>query len=123
MEFPPFIFHICHSNDWNSAIDKGEYKPHSFDIDGFIHCSTCQQLLKVANIYYQNESNLKLIWIDPAKLIAPLKWEENDGDVFPHIYGAINLSAVIEAFDFIPDKDGIFRNIPGCEETPKDKKF
>ncbi len=111
----PYIFHICTASDWQAA-QKDEYKPSSFDEIGFIHCSTTRQLLKVANSYYPARFDLLVLWIDPAKLNVPLKWEASDGDHFPHIYGAINLPAVICVYQFIPDRDGIFRSIPGLEE-------
>lgn len=115
----PFILHICISVDWSVASGRGEYKPASFDEIGFIHCSTPQQLLKVANAFYRNTLDLLVLWIDPTKLNVPLKWEAADGDRFPHIYGALNLPAVVAVYDFLPDSNGIFREIPGLAEHGK----
>ncbi len=116
MSETPYILHLCASTDWIAASTKGEYKPASFDEIGFIHCSTPQQLLKVANSYYRSTPDLLLLWIDPIKLDVPVKWESPEGDLFPHIYGALNLPAVIGVYNFNPDNDQVFRNIPGLSE-------
>lgn len=114
-----FIFHICTSAEWNTTKERGTYTPASFNDIGFIHCSTPKQILKVANEYYPKSPDLKLIWIDPAKLNTPLKWEESDGGLFPHIYGVLNLPAVTAVYDFLPDNDGVFREIPGVKKHGK----
>jgi uncharacterized protein (DUF952 family) len=108
----PYILHICTFDDWQ-APQKGGYRPASFDEIGFIHCSTPQQLLKVANSYYPAMPDLLVLWIDPAKLNVPLKWEVVEGNNFPHIYGPLNPQAVVAFYNFTPDSDGIFREIPG----------
>ena len=75
----------------------------------------------VANKYYRGATNMVLVHIDPAALTSPLKWEPPahiDGSpslpnepLFPHIYGVINLDAVVQVIDFPPNPDGSF-NLP-----------
>jgi len=75
----------------------------------------------VANKYYRGATDMVLVHIDPATLKSPLKWEPPahiDGSpslpnepLFPHIYGVINLDAVIQAIDFPSNPDGSF-NLP-----------
>lgn len=104
------ICHICQKKTWAEAQSYGFYKTESFKDDGFIHCSSPEQILQVANAYYSGVTDLLLLWIDPLALTAELRWEFSDGGVFPHIYGPLNLSAVIGINDFAPDEDGIFRD-------------
>ncbi|MBN1537910.1 MAG: DUF952 domain-containing protein [Anaerolineales bacterium] len=111
----PLILHICTSVEWY-ANETQDYKPVSIDSDGFIHCSKPQQLLWVANTFYHNTPDLLVLWIDPAQLNVPLKWEASEGDIFPHIYGSLNREAVIAYYPFTPESDGIFRKIPGLSE-------
>jgi len=72
----------------------------------------------VANKYYRGAPNMVLVHIDPAALTSPVKWEPPahidgspslpDEPLFPHIYGVINLEAVIRVIDFPSNPDGSF---------------
>ena len=113
------IYHITPRADWATAQKIGEYRPESLASEGFIHCSTEAQAAPVANAFYPAQSGLILLVIDPARLTAPLQWDPPvhpapesapaslHGE-FPHIYGALNLDAVIETREFEPNTDGIF---------------
>ncbi|HEY61258.1 MAG TPA: DUF952 domain-containing protein [Anaerolineae bacterium] len=106
------IVHICLCEDWKKAKGVGEYSPLSLEIQGFVHASRLEQVLQVANRFYSGRTDLCLLWIDQEQLTSSVKWEEADGEIFPHIYGAINLDAVIGIVPFQPDLDGIYRLIP-----------
>lgn len=109
------IVHICSYRDWTVARNAGIYRAAMQEVDGFIHCSRAAQVLNVANNYFSGVDELVMLWIDPEKLNFELKWEESDGDIFPHLYGPLNLDAVIAVEDFHPDPDGVFRLIPPPE--------
>ena len=65
--------------------------------EGFIHCSTKEQIAEVLKRYYANQKELMLLHINPVLLIAELKYEiATQGDLFPHVYGAINRDAIIK---------------------------
>jgi uncharacterized protein (DUF952 family) len=110
------IFHITSRKDWEAVQAKGEYTAESLQSEGFIHCSTLAQVLPVAETFYKGQSSLVLLMIEPALLTSTLKWEPPSGgtpppgvpagDKFPHIYGPINLDAVVNVFDFIRDPNG-----------------
>jgi uncharacterized protein (DUF952 family) len=110
------IFHITHRKDWQAAQAKGEYTADSLQLEGFIHCSTLAQILPVAEKFYKGQGGLVLLMIEPTLLSSTLKWEAPSGgtpppsvpigDQFPHIYGPINLDAVVNVFDFIRDSNG-----------------
>ncbi len=103
------IVHLCPQPEWEQAQKAGEFRDASLEQSGFIHCSRPDQIFKVANHYYRGVQDALLLWIDPGRLKAEIRWEQSDGDVFPHVYGPINLDAVVEVRPIVPDSDGIFR--------------
>ena len=106
-----YIAHICKSDDWISAQQVGFYVSPSLDREGFIHCSLPQQVLKTANRLYTGEDNLVVLWIVLEKLKSEVRFEESDIDVFPHVYGPINLDAVSLVSELKPDENGHFSNL------------
>ena len=93
---PTTIYHIAQKADWQQAVLTGLYFPASFDHERFIHCSTSEQVEGVLERYFQNQSVLKLT-IDAALLVHPPKfeWATSVNQLVPHIYGPINIEAVI----------------------------
>ena len=106
------IVHLCTQEDWSAALEKGSYRAASLDTEGFIHCSRTEQILEVANRYYPGLKGLILLWIDSEKLASELRYEDSGGGIFPHLYGPLNLEAVFSVTEFLPDSDGVFRNLP-----------
>jgi uncharacterized protein (DUF952 family) len=111
------ILHITSKVEWLEAQQRGEYIAPSLKTEGFIHCSTEKQVLHVANAFYRGRNDLVLLKLDEAKLKPELKWEppagprfpgHSDSDLFPHIFGPINLTAVASVLDFEPDSAGMF---------------
>ncbi|MCC7119471.1 MAG: DUF952 domain-containing protein [Anaerolineales bacterium] len=106
------IYHIAARADWDAAQTQGAYVTPSLAAEGFIHCSTAQQVAPVGNAFYRGRKDLALLQIDEAKLTAELKWEApagppaaqiSESDLFPHVFGAINLNAIAAVLDFEPD--------------------
>lgn len=106
-----FILHISTTAAWKAALEEGEYRAASLDKEGFIHCSKLEQILTVANHYYLGQQGLLLLWIVPARLAADLRWEPVAEQVFPHIYGAVNLDAVEAVTELAAGADGTFQKI------------
>lgn len=91
------IYHIATSEDWNLHLTNEWYTPEAFSKEGFIHCSTKEQVPGVLQRYYEGVRNLLLLHIDETKLSAELKYEEaTNQELFPHIFGPINKDAIIE---------------------------
>ena len=109
------IVHICQQQDWQNAIEAGIYSAESLSREGFIHCSRPVQVLGVVKAFYSNLPDLVLLWLDPVKLEADIRWERVGEQDFPHIYGPINIDAVIRVTELIPDKDGIYRTMPTAD--------
>jgi len=116
------IFHITSRTAWDESQKHGYYRAENFALEGFIHCSTLSQVLPVANNFYKGQSGLVLLEIEPTLLSSTLKWEPPsggppppgvpEGDQFPHIYGPINLDAVVRVVDLASKSDGTF-DLPG----------
>jgi uncharacterized protein (DUF952 family)/SAM-dependent methyltransferase len=111
------ILHITSRTAWDNARSLGWYLHGSLETEGFIHCSTEEQVVQVANAFYRGQKDLVLLVIDEARLASRLSWEAPAGppapgisgsDLFPHVHGAINLAAVICVADLAIDADGTF---------------
>lgn len=109
------IVHICSRQDWLEAIEAGIYRPDSLTNEGFIHCSLPEQVLIVVNRLYKEEPDLVLLWIEPESVRAEIRWETVDGEVYPHIYGPIDVETVSTVQDLIPDEDGFYRSLPSTD--------
>ena len=85
-------------------------QPPAYHTEGFIHCSTPEQVLTPANAIFRGQTDLILLCIDPSKIYANIIYEDcyESGIEFPHIYGAINIDAVIKTVNFPPNDDGTF---------------
>jgi uncharacterized protein (DUF952 family) len=92
------IYHITTKQDWRNAITKGYYEAASLKQEGFIHCSEEQQLPGVIERYYKDQADLLKLIIDTEKLQSKFvfEWSPSTHDTFPHIYGPVNLDAVIK---------------------------
>ena len=110
------ILHITDKHDWETAQFQGFYSPVSLDFEGFIHCSSLEQTAETANLFFSGKGNLVLLCIDTNLLKADLRYEaptgmandENRSGLFPHIYGNLNLDAVVDVVSFPPDEKGKF---------------
>ena len=92
-----YIYHITTSAAWDKAQVEGAYTADSLAIEGFIHCSTADQVAGVLDRYYKGQTGLVKLTIDKSKVTSPLIFElaTSINEVFPHIHGPINLSAIV----------------------------
>ncbi|MFH1184994.1 MAG: DUF952 domain-containing protein [Chloroflexota bacterium] len=121
---PVNIYHITSRKAWTDAARSGSYAAESLESEGFIHCSTAAQILPVARRFYRGQAGLVLLVIDTRRLAAEVKWEgaaAPDGlaerGAFPHVYGRVELGAVVRTFDFEPNGDGEFNLPPQLSEN------
>jgi len=113
------ILHLASNAVWLATFEQGAYHADSLSTEGFIHCSTVSQIVDVANAFYNGQHELVILVIDADKLTSELKWEppahpnperaDTIGDeLFPHVYGSINMDAVVKVIPFEPAEDGTF---------------
>jgi len=97
----PRIFHIALPDEWAAAQDAGEYTRSTRGVtlqqEGFIHCSSAEQVEPVRAAFYADLSDLLLLTIETERLTSPWQYDEvPGGEAFPHIYGPLNLDAVVD---------------------------
>jgi uncharacterized protein (DUF952 family) len=110
------VFHIVGQSDWLDAQLLGHYAPDAFTADGFIHLSKKSQILHPANLLYRRRTDLQLLVIDADSVRADIVYEpgsHGEEELFPHLYGQLNLDAVIDVVDFPCNEDGSF-SVPGA---------
>lgn len=100
------LFHITTREAWEEAQERGEYRAPSLDTEGFIHLSKDRQWLPVANRLYRGVPDLILLTIRADRLRAEVRHEPVDASVYPHLYGPLNLDAVVEVLDLPVAGDG-----------------
>jgi uncharacterized protein (DUF952 family) len=93
---PCFIYKVASSQSFAAARPLGHYLGMPVDhTDGYIHFSSAAQLQETIRRHFAGQSGLVLIAVRAAELGNKLKWEPSrGGDLFPHFYGPLPLSAV-----------------------------
>jgi glutathione S-transferase len=100
------LFHITTRDDWERARERGEYRAPSLAAEGFIHLSRARQWHAVANRFYRGRAGLVLLAIRADRLRHEVRDEPADGDRFPHLYGPLEVDAVVAVFDLPVAADG-----------------
>jgi uncharacterized protein (DUF952 family) len=109
------IYHLAPATRWYSWPENKPYLPAEYEKDGFIHCTSCDELMiKVANHFHRNvPGDYVLLVIDTSKLEnppSPVKWEKATkfDSLFPHIYGPIDRNAIVGVRPAQRADDGTF---------------
>ncbi len=93
------LFHITTRAAWDAAQREGVYRADSLASEGFIHLSTDRQWLATADRFYRGMPDLLLLAIREDRLTAEVRYELADGQRFPHLYGPLDLAAVVEVHE------------------------
>ena len=112
------LVHLCGAREWEALrpADLILPDPHV----GFVHLSAPSQVHLPANRLFARRTDMVLLYVDPTRLTAPLRWEpgvptDPESMLFPHLYGALPVSAVVEVRAYQPDSDGRFAPLaPYC---------
>lgn len=106
------IYHITQRTDWEKARLAGQYTAPSLLQEGFIHASTGEQVAGTANLFFRGQAGLVLLVIETDRLKPEVRFDavqtHGPEQFFPHIYGPINLDAVVNVLDFSSNPDGSF---------------
>ena len=102
------VYKICEQALWREAENGGHFTGSPVDQrDGFIHFSTATQLAETAAKHFAGATDLILVAVDGDALGPSLKWERSrNGELFPHLYGALPLAAVRWARPLPTGSDG-----------------
>ncbi|WP_246148423.1 DUF952 domain-containing protein [Skermanella pratensis] len=115
------IYHMCRAEEWTAAKRTGSYPGSSQDAaDGFIHFSTAAQIVESAAKHRKGQAGLVLLSVRADRLGPALKWEPSrGGQLFPHLYGALPVEAVV-AVDPLPlGPDGRHRFPQALADDPR----
>jgi uncharacterized protein (DUF952 family) len=117
------ILHLAFADQWQAAKEAGSYRVstrgRSLD-DGvtFIHASRPEQVSVVANFVYDDVTEpLCLLVIDTERLTSAVRDEDLDGSgqTFPHIYGPLNLDAVVDVRPYVRAENGRWPDVSSAE--------
>ena len=99
------IFHLLSTEDWNGTRVGQSWNPPSLASEGFIHCSKdLDQLQRVMQRLFAERTDMLALELETDKLAHALVWEPSSfGEIYPHIYGPLNLDAAITVWEVLPD--------------------
>ena len=102
-----YIYKVCDGSLWDQAVNVGYFAGAEIDLqDGYIHFSTAAQLADTLAKHFAGRTGLCLLRVDPTGLA--IKWEmARGGDLFPHLYDLLPLSAVEPIGELALDSDGV----------------
>ena len=104
------IYILCPPAVYEAARRQGVYESDSLATEGFIHASPENQLTRVANKYYRQHAELCVLTVDTTRVTLEIKWEViSNGDVYPHIYGPLNMDAVVSVRTVPRQVDGTYQ--------------
>ena len=104
----PLIYKICPRALWREAEAVGRFTGAPVDRqDGFIHFSTAAQVAETASRHFAGQDDLLLVAVEAGALGDGLRYEPSrGGDLFPHLYGPLRLSAVVAVDEMPLSADG-----------------
>jgi len=91
------IYKICTAVALEEARSAGRFEGSPDDVrDGFIHLSRRDQLAGTLAKHFVGQHDLMLLAVDAEALGEGLRWEvSRGGDLFPHLYGPLDLAHVL----------------------------
>jgi uncharacterized protein (DUF952 family) len=103
------IYKILPRSDWAAAAAQGRYEGSPVDRqDGFIHFSTAAQAQETARRHFAGQADLVVLEVEAEELEQALKWEASrGGDLFPHLYGSLDVDLVRAVIDAPLGPDGV----------------
>jgi uncharacterized protein (DUF952 family) len=103
------IYKILPGADWQAAHEAGRFEGSAVDRqDGFIHFSTATQAQETARRHFAGQAGLVVLEVEADDLGEALRWEPSrGGDLFPHLYGALNAEQVRYVTEAPLDADGM----------------
>lgn len=104
------IYIVITNEDYKKIEHLKEYSPASLQSEGFIHCSLIHQTEFVGNRFYKDATDVQILSLDENKIISKVVYEDlsNLGDNFPHIYGPLNMDAVVAVTPYSKNKNGLY---------------
>lgn len=102
------IYLIVSQAEYMQAIEKGQLVKESLGSEGFIHASDLPNLTRVANKFYLSCELPMVLEVAVEEIEAEVKWEAAANSLYPHIYGPLNMSAVVNVHAIVKEDTGLF---------------
>ena len=100
------LLHLVCPAEWRAALADGAIHPTVAD---FVHLSAPEQVAVAANGHYAGRTDLYLLVLDPERIPVEVRWEESEPPMrFPHAYGPVPTTAVLDVLPYPPGPDGVF---------------
>ncbi len=107
-------YHLTPVEVWERQRNANEYLPEGFERDGFIHATNgLVPLLDVANRYYKSDFRPYIVLVLEVRAIAAEVRYDDPGNLYPHVYGALNTDSVVATMASIRGGDGQFLAFEG----------
>jgi uncharacterized protein (DUF952 family) len=110
------VYKIAVRTEWQAALAAGRFDGAAIDLrDGYIHLSTADQAPETARLHFAGQAGLVLLQLDTGALGASLKWEPSrGGQLFPHLYGALDCTLVeaVTEIELGPDGTPTLGDLP-----------
>jgi len=108
-------YHLVPVEEWEAKKALESYTPEGFEQEGFIHATNgLDELVAVGNRYYRDDArDYMALVLDVANILSPVRYDDPD-QIYPHIYGPLNPSAIIGTLTAVRDEDGAFRELAGA---------
>ena len=105
------IYKILPRSEWEAAREAGRFEGSAVDLaDGYIHFSTAGQAPGTAAKHFSGKIGLVVLEIEGDDLGEALRWEPSrGGDLFPHLYGPLDVARVLRVLPAPLDDAGIPR--------------
>jgi uncharacterized protein (DUF952 family) len=107
------LYHLALASDWDTArAGLTGYRTSTLGQDladvGFIHCSYADQVRGIADRVYHDRDDVLLLTIDQQRLTSREVDEPVEGsdEEYPHVYGPIDLEAVVAVTPLVLHADG-----------------
>ncbi len=114
------LVHLCGAHEWDDVRSTGGIRPEPHV--GFVHLSAPSQVHLPANRLFGGRTDLLVLYVDPTRLTAPLRWEpgvptDPESMLFPHLYGELPVAAVLHTQPYRPGPDGRFAPLTPAAES------
>jgi uncharacterized protein (DUF952 family) len=108
LQNPEFVYKVVSREVYDASIAAGRFLGQPIDkADGYIHLSTASQLRETIRLYFAGLSDQVLFQLATAPFGAAMKWEASrNGDLFPHLYAELPMSALGKVADIDIAADG-----------------
>lgn len=109
------VYKIVSREDWKAASDAGRFEGVGIDVaDKFIHLSTLAQVSGTLRRFFAKRRDLLLVQVDTAQFAGTgrLRFEPNDGQLFPHLFEGGFATAGLRVVDIGFDETNETHTIP-----------